>query len=92
METLNICIKEMVDALKEQEAVKDDCKMRIDAAYATLMESDETVKKLKIKKKVLQKMADSIVKEKISEFSDDNANTAILIEKVFGTVNKIEGE
>ena len=90
METLNICIKEMVDALKEQESAKDDCKMRIDAAYAALMESDETVKKLKIKKKVLQKMADSIVKEKISEFSDDNANTAILIEKVFGTVSRVE--
>lgn len=86
MEALSICVKEMVDAMKELESSKEDCKTRIDAAFATLQNEDEAVKNLGIGKKVLVKLAKSVVAGKIDKLSEEWEKTGVLIEKIFGIV------
>ena len=78
----------MVDAIKEEAAAKEDCKMRVDAAYAALIEADESIKKMGVDKKILKKIAKAIANEKVGELSEEWKGVGIFMERVFGLVKE----
>ncbi|MFA7287369.1 MAG: hypothetical protein WC055_00670 [Melioribacteraceae bacterium] len=87
MEFIKTGLKEMVDAFTEFENAKEDMKIRVDAAYDTMLEKSQMVKAHDIDKKVFTKIAKSIVANKIGDLNEENELTSMILEQALGVVS-----
>lgn len=87
MEFIKVGIKEMVDALTVLELAREDCKIRVDATYDTMLEKSQMVKAHNIDKKVFTKIAKSIVANKIGDLNEENELTSMILEQALGVVS-----